>query len=164
MVNFAKPIRFSALKPFDSKRRSYQVIRPNHLFVLLGLTMLAFAIPAETHGHMVFKKYLAEKFPNKKLDCYVCHVKGQKKDVNNSYGKLFTKVMKKPELTMGWKALRGPEKKTYEKDVMVPAFDKAYKKISKMTFEQLIKEALIDGVKDLNPPKNPADTEAAKPE
>jgi len=109
--------------------------------------MLAFALPAESHGHMVFKKYLADKFPNKKFDCYVCHVKRQKKDVNNSYGRLFTKVMKNRNLTKDWKALSGAEKKKYEKDVMLPTFDKAYKKVSKMTFEQLIKEALIDGVK-----------------
>ena len=36
---------------------------------------------------------------------------------------------------------------------MLPAFEEAYKKISKMTFADLIKNDLIDGVKSANPPK-----------
>ena len=77
----------------------------------------------------------------------MCHVKGEKKDVRNDYGKLFIKVMDKPTLTEDWKALAGDEKKTYEADVMTPAFEGAYNKLSKMTFADLINHNMIEGVK-----------------
>ena len=102
--------------------------------------------------------------PNKKFTCNVCHVPGQNKKVKNSYGQLFIKVMNKPTLTKDWKSKSGDEKKTYEKDVMIPAFEAAYKKISKMTFADLIKNDMIDGVKSANPPKETeSEGSASKP-
>ena len=60
--------------------------------------------------------------------------------------------MNKPNLTKDWKAKSGAEKKSYEKEVMVVEFAKAYEKISKMTFADLIENDLIDGVKPKTPP------------
>ena len=97
--------------------------------------------------------------PNKKFTCNVCHVSGQKKTVKNSYGQLFIKVMNKPTLTKDWKSKSGDAKKTHEKDVMIPAFEAAYKKISKMTFADLLKNDMIDGVKSANPPAEPKETD-----
>ena len=65
--------------------------------------------------------------------------------------------MNKPNLTKDLKSKTGDAKKTYEKDVMVKEFDKAYKKISKMTFADLLKNDLIDGVKSAKPPAKPAE-------
>ena len=123
------------------------MIRLKH--VVAGLLLASFAFAAsDAEAHSAFKKYLSSKFPKKKMTCDVCHVKGQKKDVKNSYGQLFIKVMNKPNLTKDWRAIEDrAEKKTYEKDVMVPAFEKAYTKISKMTFADLVKLNLIAGVK-----------------
>jgi hypothetical protein len=126
------------------------VIRPKHIVASLLLTILAFAA-SDAQAHSAFKKYISSKFPTKKMSCDVCHVKGQKKDVKNSYGQLFIKVMNKPNLTKEWKAKKGADKKAYEKEVMVPAFEKAFKKISKMTFEDLVKYNMIDGVKGPTP-------------
>ncbi len=60
--------------------------------------------------------------------------------------------MNKPNLTKDWKSKSGDEKKSYEKEVMVVEFGKAYEKISKMTFADLIKNDLINGVKPKTPP------------
>ena len=128
------------------------MIRPTHIIAGLLLAAFAFATPS-AEGHAIFKKYLSEKMPNKKITCNVCHVSGQKKDVKNSYGKLFIKVINKPTLTKDWKSKSGDAKKTYEKDVMLPAFEAAYKKVSKMTFADLLKNDLIDGVKSTKPPE-----------
>jgi len=57
--------------------------------------------------------------------------------------------MNKPNLTKDWKSKTGDAKKTYEKDVMVKEFAKAYGKISKMTFADLLKNDLIDPKKNL---------------
>ena len=128
------------------------MIRPIYIVAGLLLASFAFATPS-AEGHAIFKKYLSQKMPNKKLTCNVCHVAGEKKSVKNSYGKLFIKVINKPNLTKDWKSKTGDAKKTYEKDVMLPAFEAAYKKISKMTFADLLKNDLIDGVKSANAPK-----------
>lgn len=127
------------------------MIRPTHIIAGLLLATLAF-VSSSAEAHSGFKKYLSEKMPNKKLTCNVCHVPGQKKNVRNSYGQLFTKVMNKPNLTKDWKSKSGDEKKSYEKEVMVVEFAKAYEKISKMTFADLIENDLIDGVKPKTPP------------
>ena len=137
-------------------------------FIIAGLLLATFAFPTSSvEAHATFKKYLSAKMPNKKLTCNLCHVPQQKKTVRNSYGQLFTKVMNKPNLTKDWKSKTGDAKKTYEKDVMVKEFAKAYKKISKMTFADLIKNDLIDGVKSIKPPAEPAEkpkeTSFAKP-
>ena len=127
------------------------MIRPTHIIAGLLLATLAF-VSSSAEAHSGFKKYLSEKMPNKKLTCNVCHVPGQKKNVRNSYGQLFTKVMNKPNLTKDLKSKSGDEKKSYEKEVMVVEFGKAYEKISKMTFADLIKNDLINGVKPKTPP------------
>jgi len=142
------------------------VIRP--FFIVTGLLLATFAfVTPSVEGHAAFKKYLSAKMPNKKLTCNLCHVPQQKKSVRNSYGQLFTKVMNKPNLTKDWKTKTGDAKKTYEKDVMVKEFGKAYAKISKMTFADLLKNDLIDGVKSTKPPAEPAkktkETSFAKP-
>jgi len=142
------------------------VIRP--FFIVTGLLLATFAFTTPSvEGHAAFKKYLSAKMPNKKLTCNLCHVPQQKKTVRNSYGQLFTKVMNKPNLTKDWKSKTGDDKKTYQKDVMVKEFGKAYEKISKMTFADLLKNDLIDGVKSTKPPASPTEkpneTSFAKP-
>lgn len=142
------------------------MIRPSYIVAGLLLATFAFSTPS-VEAHSAFKKYMSTKVPNKKLTCNVCHEANQKKTVRNSYGKLFTKVMNKPNLTKDWKAKTGDEKKTYEKDVMVVEFAKAYEKISKMTFADLIKNDMIEGVKSSKPAEEPAEkpkkTSFAKP-
>lgn len=140
------------------------MIRLKHVVAALMLTVFAFAA-SDVQAHSAFKKYISSQFPGKKMSCDVCHVKGQKKDVKNSYGQLFIKVMNKPNLTKEWKSKKGAEKKAYEKDVMVPAFEKAFKKVSKMTFEDLVKYNLINGVKGPTPEESDSkDEEKGKTE
>lgn len=126
------------------------MIRPTYIIASLLLATFAFATPS-AEGHAIFKKYLSSKMQDKKFTCNVCHVPQQKKTARNSYGQLFTKVMNKPTLTKDWKSKSGDAKKAYEKDVMLPAFAAAIKKISKMTFTDLLKNDMIDGVKSTKP-------------
>ncbi len=128
------------------------MIRPTHIVAGLLLATFAFVTPS-AEAHSAFKKYMSTKMPNKKFTCNVCHKAGENKTTRNSYGQLFTKVMNKPNLTKDWKSKKGDAKKTYEKDVMVAEFGKAYEKISKMTFADLIKNDMIDGVKSSTPPE-----------
>ena len=130
------------------------MIRPTHIIAGLLLAAFAFATPS-AEGHAIFKKYLSEKMPNKKFTCNVCHVAGEKKTVKNSYGKLFIKVIDKPTLSKDWKSKSGADKKKFEKEVMLPAFEKAYAKISKLTFADLLEEDLIEGVKPSKTPEEP---------
>ena len=134
------------------------MIRPTYIIAGLLLATFAFSTPS-AEGHAFFKKYLTQKMPNKKFTCNVCHVPDEKRSVKNSYGKLFIKVMNKPNLTKDWKSKSGDAKKAYEKDVMLPAFEAAYKKISKMTFADLLKNDLIDGVKSKKPPAGSKETD-----
>ena len=134
------------------------MIRPTYIVAGLLLATFALATPS-AEGHAIFKKYLSEKMPNKKFTCNVCHVSGEKKTVKNSYGKLFIKVINKPNLSKDWKSKSGDAKKAYEKEVMLPAFEAAYKKISKMTFADLLKNDMIDGVKSAKPPEKSKETD-----
>ena len=111
------------------------------------LTMVFFSLSAvPASAHMAFKKELNKKYPDMKVTCNACHVKGKKKTERNDFGKLFHKQLKDKKLTEGFKSKKGAERKEYEKDVMVPEFKKAFEKIKKMkpkdkeqTYEQLIK-------------------------
>ena len=59
--------------------------------------VLAFSTTAS--AHKIFKDKLSEKYPNVKISCNACHVKGEKKSVRNNYGKLFFKTFENKKLT-----------------------------------------------------------------
>jgi hypothetical protein len=101
---------------------------------------------ADASAHNVFKKQLQTKYPDMKISCNVCHVNKEKKTVRNNYGQLLTKMFESKTLTEDLKAKSGDDKKKFESDVMIPEFDKAFAKIQKMTFDDLAKAGLIDGI------------------
>ena len=115
--------------------------------VSLAIACVFFGMSSSVaNAHMTFKKEFSNKYPNMKISCNACHVKGKKKTERNEFGKLFYKEMKDKKLTAGFKSKSGSERKKYEKDVMVPEFKKALEKIKKMkpkdkeqTYEELIK-------------------------
>lgn len=103
-------------------------------------------------GHNVFKKTLGEKYDDMKISCNACHVQGEAKTERNAFGKLFHKELKELSLSEKYKEIKDrDEKKAFENEVMAPAFEKAYKKISAMSFEELIKAGMIDGI---DPPED----------
>ncbi len=98
----------------------------------LGLAFLGLVcFPAHSEAHTIFKKFLTTKYSNLQVKCEACHVKGKDKEVRNEFGELFLKQLKDQELTKKWKSLKGKEKQTYEKEVMVPAFEKALEEVKK---------------------------------
>jgi cytochrome c553 len=101
---------------------------------------------ADASAHNVFKKQLQAKYPNMKISCNTCHVPKEKKSVRNGYGKLLIKMFDSKTLTADLKTKSGEEKKKFETEVMAPEFDKAFAKLQKMTFDDLAKAGVIDGI------------------
>ena len=105
--------------------------------------VLAFSTTAS--AHKIFKDKLSEKYPNVKISCNACHVKGEKKSVRNNYGKLFFKTFENKKLTAEMPDDRD-EKKEYAEKVMIPEFEKAFEKIKVMTFNDLAEAGVIPGI------------------
>ena len=76
-------------------------------------------------GHTVFKKFLQGKYKNLQIKCEACHIKSKPKTVRNEFGNLFYTTLKDKDLTKQWEALKGEEKRKFEKETMTPAFEKA---------------------------------------
>ena len=120
-------------------------------FIYVMSACLVFVFAADTQAHMSFKKSLGKKYPDMKVSCNACHVKGKPKTERNEFGKVFFKELKDKKLTEGFKKAKDAgEHKKYEKEVMVPAFTKALEKIKKMkpkdkemTYDELIKAGEI---------------------
>ncbi|MFK7769656.1 MAG: hypothetical protein AB8B55_20775 [Mariniblastus sp.] len=105
----------------------------------------ALAFNSTASAHKVFKDKLSAKYPNLKVSCNACHVKGEKKSVRNNYGKLFFKTFENKKLTAEMPKDRD-EKKEYTEKVMAPEFEKAFEKIKAMTFADLMEAGVIDGI------------------
>ena len=76
-------------------------------------------------GHTVFKKFLQGKYKNLQIKCEACHIKSKPKTERNEFGNLFHTILKDKDLTKQWEALKGDEKRKFEKETMTPAFEKA---------------------------------------
>ena len=121
----------------------------------IGLVCLALFLlgPQLATAHSAFKKELGKKYPKMKISCNACHVKKKPKTQRTEFGKLFEKELKGKELSAGFKERKGDERKKYVKEVMVPAFQEALKKIKKMknkddiTYDELIKTGKIPEIK-----------------
>jgi len=107
-------------------------------------------------AHTVFKKALEKSYKGVKVSCNACHVKGKPKtERNEGFGKVSYEEMKELNLTEDWKSKKGTEKRAFQKEVMLPAFEKAMKVIKEKkkdedgeaTWDQLIKTAELDGLK-----------------
>jgi len=102
-------------------------------------------VTSSASAHSVFKKKLAEKYPEKKVSCNACHDPKDKK-IRNSYGKLLQKQFESKTLTADWKEKKGKEKKEFEADVMAPEFEKAFEKVKAMTVHDLIEAGFFDRI------------------
>lgn len=114
----------------------------------LGLALLGVTFfPASSEAHTIFKKFLTTKYSNLQVKCEACHVKGKDKEIRNEFGELFFKQLKDQELTKKWKSLKGKEKQAYEKEVMVPAFEKALEEVKqqKNSKDQLYGDLIAKG-------------------
>ena len=122
------------------------MIRVKYVFSILLVTACLFAVSSEAQAHNAFKKYLSSKYPKMKINCNACHVAKQPKTTRNAFGNIYSKVMGIEDLSATFKSKKGAEKKAYENDVMVPAFEKAYEKVKKMTYHDMVEAGLIPGV------------------
>ncbi len=108
--------------------------------------------PSPLMAHTTFKKELGKKYPTMKISCSACHVDKKPKTQRNDFGKLFAKEFKGKNISATFKSLKGDEKKKYEKEVMIPAFAAALKKIQKQknkageTYDALIKSGAMPGI------------------
>lgn len=104
-------------------------------FTFAAAVIGLFAEPSSAHN--AFKKRLEAKYENLKVTCNSCHVKGEKdKSLRNEFGKLFSKKLADQNLTQQWRAFEEREdKRAFENDVMVPAFDQALAEIKEMVNE-----------------------------
>ena len=101
---------------------------------------------APADGHNIFKKEISKQFPNMKISCNACHVDKKPKTERNEFGKLFHKQFADQELTKNLKSKKGDEKKAYQADVMIPAFQKALKNVTAMTATDIIKAGVVNGI------------------
>ncbi len=134
----------------------------NLMFTACALILSSGSVEA----HTLFKKAVEKAYPTMKVSCNACHVKGKSKDHNSEFGELFGKELKKEKVTESWKSAKKEGGKTaqkeYEKETMLPLFEKALKKIQKSTvpvvegednpdagktYDELIKAEKIDEIK-----------------
>lgn len=121
-------------------------------WVLLIGGVAVFLSPSLLMAHTTFKKELGKKYPTMKISCAACHVDKKPKTQRNDFGKLFAKELKSKNISATFKSLKGDEKKKYEKEVMIPAFAAALKKVQKMknkegkTYDALIKSGAMPGI------------------
>ena len=119
-------------------------------FVVLLVLGMVVAGGLSASAHSVFKKEMEKKYPGMKVSCNACHVEKKPKTERNPFGNLFHKQMESLELTKNWKEKKGSEKKDYETNVMIPEFEKAMTKIAAMTYDEIIKSGLVEGIADPN--------------
>lgn len=112
----------------------------------LLLTTCALVLASSTaQAHTLFKKSIEKAYPTMKVSCNACHVKGESKEVRNDFGELFFKELKDDKVTASWKAAKDKDKadgtktvrKAYEKETMIPLFEKALKKLQKATVPEV---------------------------
>ena len=102
-----------------------------NLLATLTTGLIVFALTIPVSGHGVFKKTLEKKYKEEglRVTCNMCHVKGAPKTERNTVGQMFYKEFEDEELSSRWESVEGDERKTLEKDVMVPAFLKALEEV-----------------------------------
>ena len=134
----------------------------NLLFTFCALILAS----SQAEAHTLFKKAMEKAYPTMKVSCNACHVKGEPKTKHSEFGEIFHKELKADKVTENWKAAKGEggkeAQKAYEKETMLPLFEKALKKIQKMkvpevegeenpdagkTYDELIKAEKIDDIK-----------------
>lgn len=125
------------------------MVRAKTCFSLLIIAGCLVVLSSPAEAHMGFKKALSAKLPDQKINCNACHVDKQPKEIRNSFGKVFEKMLADKNLTAQFKEKSGAAKKEFEAEVMVPAFNEAYDKVQKMTVADMIKAGLLDGFEPL---------------
>ncbi len=133
----------------------------------LLLTTCALVLASGTaQAHTLFKKSIEKAYPTMKVSCNACHVKGESKEVRNKFGELFYKELKDEKVTESWKAAKEDggksAQKEFEKETMIPLFEKVLKKLQKekvpevegeenpdagKTYDELIKSEKIADIK-----------------
>jgi len=118
-----------------------------------SMLFIAFCIllPIESNAHDCFQEPMEERYGLRTVSCKTCHPNNKDRSIHNEFGKLFEKELLGKELT---KKFNEAEKKgeeavaEYEKE-MVQHFIVAMKAVEKksMTFEDLIKHGLLNGVR-----------------
>ena len=110
------------------------------------------------------KRSWRNRSENLNAACIACHFEEKEKTERNDFGQLFHKEFEEAglELSKGWAELDGDRasQKEYEKEVMAPAFAKAWEEVKKMkpmkdgeevgdeTYEQLVANFKLEGLRE----------------
>ena len=124
--------------------------------LLLVLVCLSLLVPGVARGHKVFEKELEKQYKKTiNASCNTCHVAKKEKTERNKFGDLFAKEFKGKDFSKKWNKMERDEQKEFEKAEMIPAFQKALKKIKEMkpekgkeTYDTLISTFKLDGIKE----------------
>lgn len=105
------------------------------------LVSLVWLTSTNASGHTLFKKAFEKAYPTMKVSCNACHVKGKPKTAHSEFGELFHEELKPEKVTQNWKAAKDDggksAQKEYEKETMLPLFEKALKKIQATTVPEV---------------------------
>lgn len=126
------------------------------MYSLLVAVCFAILVPGSASAHKVFEKELEKQYKGTiNASCNTCHVAKKEKTVRNKFGDLFAKEFKGKDFSKKWNEMERDDQKVYEKSDMIPAFQKALKKIKAMkpekseeTYDQLIATFKLDGIKE----------------
>lgn len=121
-------------------------------FAVCGFAALSMNVaPAYAQG--VFRTALAKQHENLTITCYLCHVKGEDKDVRNDFGKMIAKELEGKDVSARLEAAKEEDADTKEQvtEEVVNDFLAAFKKIeaktspSGKTYGALLKAGELDG-------------------
>ena len=118
---------------------------------VVGLVIFSLFLSSQLPAHDCFKEPMEQKYGLKTVSCKTCHPNNKDRSIHNEFGKLFEEALKGKDISKKFKEAeaKGDEAVAeYEKE-MVVHFMEALKVVEKrkMSFEDLIKAGLLNGVR-----------------
>ena len=121
------------------------------LVVIVCALAICLIFGNDAEAHSIFKKQLQKRYDFGRVSCWACHVKGEKKDKRNEFGKLFDKPYKGLNISKTYKELKeedNDEKIEAYEEFLIKEFKKAMTKIEKQkkdgkTYLELLKTGKI---------------------
>lgn len=120
---------------------------------LLCLTMVFAAFPAQAESR--FGTAMKKHYRLRSVSCYTCHIKGEEKEVLNSFGKTVDKLVEGKQLSEEVAIAKDAESEARQKiyEEVEKEFIAALKKLDKMklpngkTYAEAITSGEIEGIK-----------------
>ena len=119
--------------------------------LVLAMAVIALIACNPAIAHDAFKKPMEEKYGLKTVSCKTCHPNNKDRSIHNEFGKLFEDALKGKDISQKFKEAEAQGDQAvaeYEKE-MVQHFMEALEVVEKkkMSFEELIRFGLLNGVR-----------------